>query len=385
MTYIVLDLEWSQPVCREKMRIAGTRVLQVEIIQIGAVAVTDGIVSEDFFSEYVRPRYYTELKGRIKKLTGITKNDLKNAHDLTVVLKSFREWLEKFGKDVIIVTWGPDDIPTLVKQCEFYERDTGWLPEWFNLQPLMTRQYGIDRAQITLQSAVEITGVQQELDYHSAINDAYYTALVLTKINDIPSEIELQKKIDYVHSNPFLSLRQTSEGTVKTARMNAVPRLSELNRYICPVCGKPATLKSRLIWLSPMNYMAVVHCNKHSVKVTVRFEKKADGEYRWVKKYTLSEEKDEELYSSLLKEKYPALPVYPVDDDHVKLAAGWLIEAAGWKGKVVGHAGVHEKQALVLVNMGGATGIEIAHLANEIKKSVFLQFGVWLEPEVNVI
>ena len=60
-----------------------------------------------------------------------------------------------------------------VKQCEFYERDTGWLPEWFNLQPLMTRQYGIDRAQITLQSAVEITGVQQELDYHSAINDAY--------------------------------------------------------------------------------------------------------------------------------------------------------------------------------------------------------------------
>ena len=282
MTYIVLDLEWSQPVCREKMRIAGTRVLQVEIIQIGAVAVTDGIVSEDFFSEYVRPRYYTELKGRIKKL-------------------------EKFGKDVIIVTWGPDDIPTLVKQCEFYERDTGWLPEWFNLQPLMTRQYGIDRAQITLQSAVEITGVQQELDYHSAINDAYYTALVLTKINDIPSEIELQKKIDYVHSNPFLSLRQTSEGTVKTARMNAVPRLSELNRYICPVCGKPATLKSRLIWLSPMNYMAVVHCNKHSVKVTVRFEKKADGEYRWIKKYTLSEEKDEELYSSLIKEKYPAL------------------------------------------------------------------------------
>ena len=93
----------------------------------------------------------------------------------------------------------------------------------------------------------------------------------------------------------------------------------------------------------------------------------------------------ERAIAGALSEKYPALPIYPVDDDHVKLAAGWLIEAAGWKGKVVGHAGVHEKRALVLVNTGGATGIEIAHLANEIKKSVFLQFGVWLEAEVNVI
>ena len=93
----------------------------------------------------------------------------------------------------------------------------------------------------------------------------------------------------------------------------------------------------------------------------------------------------ERAVADALLEKYPALPIYTVDEGHVKLAAGWLIETAGWKGKVVGNAGVHDKQALVLVNTGGATGIEIAHLANEIKKSVFLQFGVWLEPEVNVI
>ena len=81
----------------------------------------------------------------------------------------------------------------------------------------------------------------------------------------------------------------------------------------------------------------------------------------------------------------PGMPIYLVDDEHVKLAAGWLIEMSGWKGKGIGNAAVHDKQALVLVNKGGASGIEIAHLANEIKKSVFLKFGVWLEPEVYVI
>lgn len=101
MTYIVLDLEWSQPVCREKMRIAGTRVLQVEIIQIGAVAVTDGIVSEDFFSEYVRPRYYTELKGRIKKLTGITKMTLRTPTILQWCLRASENGSKNSGRTLL--------------------------------------------------------------------------------------------------------------------------------------------------------------------------------------------------------------------------------------------------------------------------------------------
>lgn len=83
--------------------------------------------------------------------------------------------------------------------------------------------------------------------------------------------------------------------------------------------------------------------------------------------------------------QYPELPVYPVDEERRKLAAGWMIEQCGWKGRTLGKAGVHEKQALVLVNRDGADGTEISCLANEIKKSVFLKFGVWLEPEVYVV
>ena len=69
----------------------------------------------------------------------------------------------------------------------------------------------------------------------------------------------------------------------------------------------------------------------------------------------------------------------------MKVAAGWLIEQCGWKGKRVGNTGSHKDQALVLVNYGGATGKEIYDLALEIQQSVSNKYGITIEPEVNVI
>jgi UDP-N-acetylmuramate dehydrogenase len=82
---------------------------------------------------------------------------------------------------------------------------------------------------------------------------------------------------------------------------------------------------------------------------------------------------------------HPAMPHYPQGDSSVKLAAGWLIDSAGWKGHDRGTHGVHTMQALVLVNKGGAKGEEIWALAEEIIASVQERFGVVLEPEVNQI
>lgn len=86
-----------------------------------------------------------------------------------------------------------------------------------------------------------------------------------------------------------------------------------------------------------------------------------------------------------LKSRHPDLPGYPAGTGRTKLAAGYLIEHCGWKGKVIGHVGMHEKQALVLVNHGGANGNELLEHARRVRKSVLEEFGVELEMEVNVI
>ena len=86
-----------------------------------------------------------------------------------------------------------------------------------------------------------------------------------------------------------------------------------------------------------------------------------------------------------LQSEYPQMPHYDVDTDKVKIPAGWMIEQCGWKGKALGRAAVHDMQALVLVNLGGATGEEIVTLCSAIRKDVKEKFGIDIHPEVNII
>ena len=89
-------------------------------------------------------------------------------------------------------------------------------------------------------------------------------------------------------------------------------------------------------------------------------------------------------YESICKD-YPDMPYYEVDEKRVKVPAGWLIERCGWKGRSLGPAAVHDRQSLVLVNKGGASGRDVLRLCDAVRADVRRQFGIDLCPEVNVI
>ena len=182
MDYIVLDMEWNQPWPGSP---SSKKVLPVtirgEIIQIGAVRLTEDGQVADEFQVMIRPKYYRRLNRRVSKLTGIKESRL-NAEGIPFpeAMELFRAWC---GDDIVFLTWGFDDIGILRENLRLFNLPEDWTGQWYNAQMIFNAQTDGSNSQKALKTAMEIFGIEATRPAHDALGDAYHTALICAKLD----------------------------------------------------------------------------------------------------------------------------------------------------------------------------------------------------------
>ena len=182
MDYIVLDMEWNQPWPGSP---SAKKVLPVpirgEIIQIGAVRVTEEQLVTDEFQVLIKPKYYRRLNRRVSKLTGIKEEQLReDGIPFVDAMEQFRAWC---GEDIVFLTWGFDDIGILRENLQLHGLDTDWTDKWYNAQMMFNAQTDGSTAQKALKTAMEIFGIEATRPAHDALGDAYHTALICARLD----------------------------------------------------------------------------------------------------------------------------------------------------------------------------------------------------------
>ena len=173
--YIVLDLEWNQPISKGKTYRTEKLNLYGEIIQIGAVKLNDDLEITDEISIFVKPEIYTKMNKEIKELTSITDEDIAGGLSFSAAVDRLLSWA---GEQPIFLMWGESDEEMLIDNSILHNLNCDWIPEWFDAQLMFDdqitqedRRYSLDYACYTL----NITGSYA----HDALHDARATAEVL--------------------------------------------------------------------------------------------------------------------------------------------------------------------------------------------------------------
>ena len=282
MDYIVLDMEWNQPWPGSP---SSRKVLPVsirgEIIQIGAVRVTEEQQVADEFQVMVRPKYYRSLNRRVSKLTGIKESRLKSEGiSFPDAIERFRTWC---GPEPVFLTWGFDDIAILRENLQLYELPTEWVSQWYNAQMMFNAQTDGSTAQKALKTAMEMFGIEATRPAHDALGDAYHTALICAKLDLKKGMAEYEQALKS-HDNGFhgaelpgcISRKVFYDYPDKRAALAAMSGPENL----CPSCGRQM-LSSRWFAQPGHRYMDLATCPEHGkFLIRVRMSEQPDGKTR---------------------------------------------------------------------------------------------------------
>ncbi len=236
MNYIVFDMEWNQagfgrPMVREPLPLEG------EIIQIGAVRLTEELEKTGEFTVNIRPRVYRSMNKRVQQITHISNADLKKGLSFAEASEQFRAFC---GEDFALVTWGADDMRVLRQNLAFKACDARWIPEKnYDLQLVYDKLLG-NSNESALGAALEKYEIALEEDrpQHNALNDAYYTALVFRRLGSEPLKELYSAPLIPTRSGELKKLPVTARGARKKALLSP-----ELTKMPCPYCEKELELK----------------------------------------------------------------------------------------------------------------------------------------------
>lgn len=267
MQYIVIDLEWNQPLSYQSaaFRKVGDSLL-FEVIQIGAAKLNDALEIVDTLSIPICPTHYLTIHPRVRRMTGLSQDVLCDAPDFIEGMTAFADWC---GDDCVYLTWGGDDISVLQQNVDFF-RFQRPLPKMYDIQRLYAaamKQTG----QTALKTAMEVLEIEpeEERSFHNAMHDAYYTAQVLRKLPEPHRVLEHEEQPRKLSHNERRSRFRVSE---EVESVTAALKSDRLTSPRCPTCSQPTRLITELVPQTPGKYVALSRCQHHGVLfVKVRF------------------------------------------------------------------------------------------------------------------
>ena len=274
MQYIIIDLEWNQPMSYESAvyKHVGDRLI-FEMIQIGAVKLDEKLNVVDSISIPIRPVHYVKIHPRIRKMTQLGQEELADALTFLPAMEQFVDWC---GEDYTLLTWGCDDVSVLKQNMDFFECDAQ-LPPLCDIQRLFSDVYKCkDRK--GLKAAMEMLEIEpdEERFFHNALNDAYYTALVFAKMPDPAAVLKYpQQPKQLIHADHH-SRRKLKGETFDSLADALASEMAQQPR--CPVCGKKTPLEDVYVKQCADKYIALSKCPHHgSLMIRLRFRPTDDG------------------------------------------------------------------------------------------------------------
>jgi len=305
--FVVVDLEWNQYPKWARTPVSPNGVVMPhEIIQIGAAKVDEMFRVFDTFTVCIRLEGRRKLSRHVARVVNMTQAEIDQGDAFPAAYARFSEWCADSER---FFTWGSDDFRVLQNNLAYYGINPLDSSEWLDAQQIYARQVRGDRVQTALAKAAETLGVQRNVLYHDALNDAYITANICTRL-------DMQKGMAEIHipaqkprsrqseSRLFMQKKFVSAGSESGFETRALAKQHCSSVPVaCPVCGDTMKLESSRVTSSD-RWMRMGACEAHgSHLVRYRIRHKSDGTFGWTRAVYAEDEELETYYREKVSQK----------------------------------------------------------------------------------